>query len=344
MFTVLVAIRLSDGQRFEGREAERGPEYACPEPGCGHRVHLKKPLLKVHHFAHEKGAKCVASRGETRQHLRAKDFLLTSFRARGLRAAAEVVLEILSGEEDRRADVVVWGPQSGKRLAFEAQHSMLELKHIMRRTTSYFTGGVPVVWLNLLNRRRLSNAFCVRGINVICVPKYTTHAWERWAHEFSDETDKPSMANHGHLWFLDPETGAMWRGWFFDHHLCHQGGEFYDTSGEYQNHADYWYAAERFRDVLFEGPFDLAALGIKLHRRKARKNGAYQYPNGIAAWLLPPDEFRTGRPKRPPFRIHRETLNNGCEVKPALQIWMDGGWTGIDRDETAIPSELWGRR
>ena len=80
---MLVAVRKSDGTRIEGSVAERGIEYICPEFSCGHKVILKKPLLKIDHFAHEAGA------------------------ARRLGAEAEIPFEILSGEEDRRADVVV---------------------------------------------------------------------------------------------------------------------------------------------------------------------------------------------------------------------------------------------
>ena len=162
---MIVAVRKSDGRRIEGRDAERGPEYTCPDPRCGQLVYLKKPLLRVHHFAHEPGAKCLVSHRETPEHIRGKDFLLTGARARGLRAETEVPLEILAGEEDRRADVLVWSPTGDKRIAFEVQHTVLELKDIMRRTRGYAAGTIPVVWVNLIKPKRIADAFKVKGAN-----------------------------------------------------------------------------------------------------------------------------------------------------------------------------------
>ena len=183
------------------------------------------------------------------------------------------------------------------------------------------------------------SGFRLRGTNINYVAGYTTHAWEKWAHDFSDKADRTSDGAQGHLWFIDPGTGMMWRGWFFPHYLFHQGGEFYDASGDCQSHSDYWYIAERLRNVLFEGPFDPATLHIKLHYRKARRDGAYSYPGGMAAWLLPLNDLETGHPRRPPVRAHRET-SEGFEA-PRLQIWRENGWAYIRSLENPRSGSPW---
>jgi hypothetical protein len=295
----------------------------------------------VDHFAHEPSAACVASHGETREHLRGKDFLLKTFRARGIRAEAEFRLEILSGEADRRADVLVWGPRTGQRFAFEVQHTVLNLKDIMRRTEAYFAGGIPVIWINLLKPKRVENAVRIKDTNINHINKYTTHAWERWAHAFSDEGGNDSKCERAHLWFLDPSTGLMWRGWFSTHYLYQESREYHDASGDYQSHLGGWYAAKNFRTVSFEGPFDLASLTVAWHHRQARKKETFQYPSGLAAWLLTPNEDRKKGPKRPPFRMHREILENGAEIPPRPQIYRDGKWADIERDARIDIQGLW---
>jgi competence CoiA-like predicted nuclease len=132
---VLVALRKIDRVGVEAPEADRGPEYICPDPRCGHRVRVKKPTLNiVDHFAHDPGAVYQLAEGETPEHRFGKATLLSAFRTRRLRAETELPLEVLDHEEDRRADVIVWKSDSDQRIAFEIQHSRLEVKDIMRRT------------------------------------------------------------------------------------------------------------------------------------------------------------------------------------------------------------------
>lgn len=328
---MLVAMRKSDRLRIEGRDAERGPEYACPDSRCGRLVYLKKPLLRVHHFAHEPGAKCVVSRGETPEHLRAKDFLLVGARARGLRADTEVPLEILASEEDRRADVLVWSPNGERRIAFEVQHTVLKLKDIMRRTGGYNVGRIPVIWINLIKPKKIANAFNVPGTNLKVVRKFATHAWEWWAHQFSDEA-RTEKTVRGHLWFLDPKDGKMWRGWFLSHYLYKSGSDYFDSSGQEQSHASYWYASARYNTLVLEGPFDFSHLRIKPHTRHGRTSGAYQYPFGPAAWLLAPSDDDKDGPCRPPIRMHQETLENGFECPPRLQVRRSSVWLYVERE------------
>jgi competence protein CoiA len=338
---MLVAVRKSDGRRIEGSVAERSVEYICPEFSCGHKVLLKKPLLKIDHFAHQPGAACRLSTRETAEHLRAKDFLLKAFRSRGLRAEAEVPFEILSGEEDRRADVVVWHPNKQRQIAFEIQHTTLGLKDIMRRTESYASASVPVVWINLLRPKRVENAFRVRGSNINYVHKYWTHAWERWAHDFSDER-RGKAIKRGHLWFLDPSTTFMWRGWFLSHYLYKEGGGFYGASGEIQNYSGGWSVSERFHTLILEGPFVAAELRIRLHQRSAMKDGAFLYPGGVSAWLLAPADDSEDGPKRPPLRMYFQRLSNGSDV-PRAQIYRAEEWVAVQSDQSVRASVVWNK-
>ena len=93
----------------------------------------------------------AASLGETPEHIRAKASLVKAFRQRGMRVEPEVTLKLLASEEDRRADVVVYGPRTGKPLAFEVQHSLLQLSDIIRRTASYLGGGISAVGVSCQN-------------------------------------------------------------------------------------------------------------------------------------------------------------------------------------------------
>lgn len=62
-------------QRIKADQAKKDSEpFYCP--GCHGPVHLRKGLLKRHHFAHYAAANCeVFSEGETEEHLSAKELL-----------------------------------------------------------------------------------------------------------------------------------------------------------------------------------------------------------------------------------------------------------------------------
>src|SRR5262249_49208272 len=191
---MLVAKRVSDNAEVVATEVARGPEYRCPE--CNQVVFIRKGRKCIPHFAHQPDASCVYGRGETFAHLQAKLLLRDNFRRRGLQADVERV--VLSSESDRRADVLVWKPDSDRRVAIEVQHSYLSVEDIERRTKAYIAAGVPVIWIGLLKWNR--------SLNGDCEPAYRSRGWQDRAHDY----------NGGHLWLLDLdlEVGKMWRVWF----------------------------------------------------------------------------------------------------------------------------------
>jgi hypothetical protein len=134
----------------------------------------------------------------------------------------------------------------------------------------------------------------------------------------------------------------MWRGWFLTHFLYKEGGDFYGTSGEIQSYSGGWYVSERFQTLILEGPFSPSELRIKLHQRSARKDGAFLYPGGAAAWLLAPEDDNKDGPKRPPLRTHFQRLSNGSDM-PTSQIYRAGEWVAVQCDQSVGASVLWNK-
>ena len=202
---MLKAKRVSDNADVVATEVARGPEYRCPE--CNQLVIIRKGPKIIHHFAHRSAASCAYGRGETQAHLRAKLMLRDAFRSRGFQADVEQV--VLSSESDRRADVLIWKPNTDRRVAIEVQHSYLSPSDIERRTKAYMAAGVPVIWIGLLK--------WTQPLNGDCEPAYRSCGWQDWAQDY----------NGGHLWLLDLDiaVGKMWRVWF-------RGGPFSATLRE----------------------------------------------------------------------------------------------------------------
>lgn len=209
------------------------------------------------------------------------------------------------------------------------QHTKLELQDVMRRTNGYFHGGIPVIWINLLKPARMIGSFDVEGTKIKIVPKYAAHAWERWVHEFGDHEGTFSKVTRGHLWFLDPKDGGMWRGRFFDYYLYRDGSDYHDENGDYQSYDGGWYRAKQSRTLALEGPFNVAELRIKRCSRMERKRNAFYYPSGRAAWLLTPTDDHRDGPQKLPIRMHTEILTNGTVSRPRLQIEREERWDDV---------------
>ncbi len=124
-------------ERIDAFIAERGPEYRCPE--CEGVVILKKGRKVIDHFAHKPPTDCSWASGETRAHLEAKLLVAKALAGRGLRAEVEFVVNTLPG--DRRADVIAWSP-NGRQIAFELQHTPIDLNEIESRASSYARAGI----------------------------------------------------------------------------------------------------------------------------------------------------------------------------------------------------------
>ena len=115
-------------------------------------------------------------------------------------AAPEV--EVLSIVGDRRADVLVWAPQSEppkpddqRRMAIEVQYSAIESTSLSDRTTAYMNAKVPVIWIPIIDAAKLKTILRVDGTNLFKIPEYSAPFWI---------ADMAAM--QGHLWLYIPET------------------------------------------------------------------------------------------------------------------------------------------
>lgn len=143
-----------DDRRIEAAGARRGAGFVCP--GCGAPVILRRGRKVVAHFAHRPSASCTARTAESRAHLQAKRLLLDAFRARGLRAEAEFATEQVAW--DRRADVMVWSPDSKRPVAIEFQHSAIGIPELEARARTYARAGIAQLWVPFLRPDALAKA------------------------------------------------------------------------------------------------------------------------------------------------------------------------------------------
>lgn len=267
---MLIALR--DETRIEAWVAQKGPAYVCPN--CRAPVILRKGEIVTHNFAHKPPVTCSWATGETQAHLKAKKALHDAMTARGLRA--EVECEVLSTEGDRRADVLVWGRKGNSRVAFEVQHQPLDYPAIERRTRAYMAAGVPVVWVSLIKAEALAEAKTTPAGLVI--RRYSVRPWEKWAHAYG----------MGALWFIEPESGELWRGVLKEHRIEVPYSSWYSSGGQEESAGGYTYGSKRWRELHLEGPFDPAKVKIEPFSRSAWSGKAFSLPAGPAAKLGAP--------------------------------------------------------
>ncbi len=269
MARVLVATL--NGTRIEAAEAERGPEYFCPN--CRGVVTLKKGKLVTHHFAHKPPTDCSWASGETQRHLTAKKMLRDGLRARGLRAEVEV--EILSTGGDRRADVVAWSSDGKTQIAFEIQHQPILFDAIEARTKAYIAAGVPVIWIGLIGEKVWDASEPIAGGHI--VRRYSVRPWERWAHTYGI----------GSLWFMD-EDGDLWRGTLNKHEIYVESTSWYSQGGEEQSAGGYTRVSKRWKELRLFGPYSIEKVKFEFQHRKPWATKHYSVPGGRTVAMLPP--------------------------------------------------------
>lgn len=123
-------------------------------PACGQRVFLRNGAIKIAHFAHAKGAECVASEGETREHLLGKKQLYHWAQQHNLEPKYEVYLPKIK----QRPDLLV--KMNGQLVALEYQCSPISLHRLQERNAGYHQLKMPVWWIlgRPYQQRRLSAA------------------------------------------------------------------------------------------------------------------------------------------------------------------------------------------
>ena len=136
---MLAAIRKSDQAKVLARDSSRDDTpFTCP--ACQADVILKKGHRRVHHFAHQPTSTCVIGSGETAEHHRAKLAIYDSLRS------AVNVTECEEEKPLRGSIADVYARISGTQVAIEIQRSNLSDAEVYRRTLSYHSQGIAVVW------------------------------------------------------------------------------------------------------------------------------------------------------------------------------------------------------
>lgn len=293
--------------RIEAAAADRCNYHTCPN--CNERVLLAKGRMRRPHFRHTKDSICTFS-GESWQHEDAKAAILKGARVRGLKAEPEV--PVLSVEGDRRADVLVWAPETNKlkpldyrRLAFEVQHSACDPAHLVNRTRAYMAAGVPVIWIPVVDQNKLKEIFKVKSMNLYCSVGYSTPNWI-----------KQIASIHDKLWVYVPQTNGFWRAWLLPHWRYKNPTEGYDADGNCHSGGGYYFRAKIQRDLYLQGPFLFSELSIL--RVNQTKNKTVS-PKGEAAYLV---ELLYGA----------KEFASQCPIQQRRErLVSDGVDTGIDR-------------
>ena len=159
---MLKAIRSRDQKRVLAIDVARDDApFHCPN--CREDVVIKKGRIVTHHFAHAPPVTCSWGTGESPEHMRAKLEIFNALRTKSNVSLVEVEHEL----DDNRPDV--YAVINGQRVAFEIQISRLDLADVARRTASYHSKNISVLWLALYSSELHSD-------------RYSPKAWERWLH------------------------------------------------------------------------------------------------------------------------------------------------------------------
>jgi len=171
---MLIAIKDKSG--VIATEAEKGHQYFCPE--CNEEVVLKKGKVITHHFSHKSTTECPNSKPESKEHLRAKILIYNWCRDLGMTCYLEHPIETPNGR--RRADIYV--ESFGKKYAIEIQKSPQSMEDFERRTESYRSVSVHVIWVPMLTTSQ------------------NLSSWQVWA----------ILAHNNRCWFWEPNEEAFW--------------------------------------------------------------------------------------------------------------------------------------
>lgn len=266
---MLVAL-LAD-VRIDAAVAQRGPVYLCPK--CRSLLILKKGRKVVHHFAHKPPSNCAWAKGETRAHLEAKLIVASALTERGLKAEVEFVVNTLPG--DRRADVMAWSPK-GQQIAFELQHTAIDLSEIERRALSYASAGIAQIWIPFLRESVWREGGPRAG--GWFVERYAPRPFERWVHGFNEKRG---------MWMYDPVAKVFWRGSLASHQIYTEVTTWYSEGGEENSAGGFYRWSRRYKELTLNGPYKAETLLINVKAREAFATNGYNWPAARVAHLTP---------------------------------------------------------
>lgn len=108
---------------------------------CHDELILKKPRIRIDHFAHYPGSSCALSEGETYAHLFSKQCIYDALKANGIAAELEKWIA-----PDVRADILIqYNPFL--KAGIELQRSKITLDDCIYRTEKYERAHIPVLWI-----------------------------------------------------------------------------------------------------------------------------------------------------------------------------------------------------
>lgn len=259
------------GIRIDAVSAKRGHEYRCPK--CSGIMILKQGRTVVEHFAHKPPTDCSWAIGETRAHLEAKALVQVALVGRGLKAEVEFVVNTLSG--DRRADVMAWSPK-GAPVAFELQHTPMDLNEIEARASSYACAGIAQIWIPFLKDAVWKKGEPRHG--GWFVERYSPRPFERWVHGLN--------GNHG-MWMYDPARKEFWLGHMERHQIYVEETTWHSEGGEENYGGGFYRYSKRYKQLTLEGPYKADKLLIEFEARRAFVTKDYRWPAGLVARLTP---------------------------------------------------------
>jgi len=213
-------IALKNKGRIEAENAEKGPDYVCPN--CKADVVLKKGRVRIHHFAHKAASTCPFSRSESQAHYTAKTLFQKSYQSRkGCSVQTEFIVKALPN--DRRSDVMVFS-HTGKQVGIELQDSAIGLDELEERTACYGHAEIPVIWVPFMRKKFLEKMEKLGANNDadFLIEQYAPRPFERWIHGF----------NYGEIIFYEPDSQKLWQGWFENYEIYVESSEWYNEYGE----------------------------------------------------------------------------------------------------------------
>ena len=233
---MLAAIRKSDQAKVLARDSSRDDTpFTCP--ACQADVILKKGHRRVHHFAHQPTSTCVIGSGETAEHHRAKLAIYDSLRSAVNVTECEV-------EKPLRGSIAdVYARISGTQVAIEIQRSNLSDAEVYRRTLSYHSQGIAVVWVALARSQSTPD-------------RYGPRPWELWWHA--------AAFGRVYVW----HSGDVLRPVHFAPYILDVPYSEWREDGEDRSAGGYGKVSRRWREPVY-GPPAALSRDFKVAHRKA---------------------------------------------------------------------------
>jgi competence protein CoiA len=209
-------------------------------------VILKKGTRRVHHFAHQPSSTCALGAGETAEHHRAKLAIYDS-----LRGASNVIeCEVEKPLHVSIADV--YARISGIQVAIEIQRSNLSEAEIRRRTLTYHSQGIAVVWVALARSQSAPD-------------RYSPRPWELWWHA--------AAFGRVYIW----HSGDVLQPVHFEKYVLDVPYSEWREDGEDRSAGGYDKVSRRWRKPIY-GPPAALSRDFKVSCRRASSMGRFDFP------------------------------------------------------------------